>query len=726
LNRLLVLLLFSLITIQTNAKSWLDESNEILLPPELEKQIGALQNFSYLWWDFLVVENVDSSSNDAWTKLSDLCDKIKASTRDSIEIVVCNSDHADYQNVLQDWGRDFIFRTSPPSRLIAEERLNATLAKMSFANSDLLLLYRMDPFESFRELIKIKEQSMPLHFEKRDGSIYLKESRLVLIPVLFKFPPKEIEKTKAVLASFRSQKLDIEMVGPHQTFLENKEQVLSDSTNVTIVGLVLLFLFGLFFWITKRWHVLLMIPPLLIATSLSALLVVLINGSIHGITLGFGMGIIGLSFDYGFHSIFTVARRKIWISNLYGLLTTLAALLSVMISTTPLLKQMMLFASFGITISFILLFLIEWKWKQFFFISAFDSIDFFSPAKDSVKLKWSISVLSLLFLGALFTACYLPVNFSMKGFDYKSESQERLQRIIYGEMRDKILFSIKKISGDDFLSQSQAESDFAKKNGLKIENYLTYAPSQKVASENSAKWKALLTDLKNHSPQFKNYQKIFAPFVSSIQTATLSDFSKTAYLKPFVFNQELLTIWKASNDGDVQLVKNSFPNVMALHDSAKKISNSFAYDLKIIVPVALLLVLLFLYYYYRSMKFTFLALVPFMTASLFVIYSFLLLRYEVTFISFVALLMICGMSIDYGIFAVDVLNRRSDHRTRIANALMFSGISTIIGCAPMLIAKHQILFQFGLVLTVGVIGTVVGTFYVIPLLDCFFKRERHE
>jgi predicted RND superfamily exporter protein len=143
-------------------------------------------------------------------------------------------------------------------------------------------------------------------------------------------------------------------------------------------------------------------------------------------------------------------------------------------------------------------------------------------------------------------------------------------------------------------------------------------------------------------------------------------------------------------------------------------------------PLSLAFIWLVLIYYYRRLSLTLLPFIPFLTGVGLASWMAILFHIEVSFVTLVGLVMLCGLSVDYGIFATDAA--RLGRETRGAwTAILFAALATISGFVPLVFCKHLVLAQLGQVLTAGTVGTLLGAFWGVPPAAAWLssRAKRH-
>jgi predicted RND superfamily exporter protein len=103
---------------------------------------------------------------------------------------------------------------------------------------------------------------------------------------------------------------------------------------------------------------------------------------------------------------------------------------------------------------------------------------------------------------------------------------------------------------------------------------------------------------------------------------------------------------------------------------------------------------------------------------------------ELSFISLMGLIMIYGMSVDYGIFATDIDRRTlnifgndAGKNRGVWTSIFLAAFTTVAGFLPLDFCRHPVLIDLGRTLTLGMIGTLLGTFWGVPFALVRLKRK---
>lgn len=92
-----------------------------------------------------------------------------------------------------------------------------------------------------------------------------------------------------------------------------------------------------------------------------------------------------------------------------------------------------------------------------------------------------------------------------------------------------------------------------------------------------------------------------------------------------------------------------------------------------------------------------------------------------TIASCLAMIMLTGLVIDYGIFALHQLKEPGE--TSLATAMLLSAATTLLTAGALLFARHPFLFHTGLVLSAEILAAALTALYVIPALATLFRRR---
>jgi hypothetical protein len=479
-----------------------------------------------------------------------------------------------------------------------------------------------------------------------------------------------------------------------------------DVNNASLWGALVLAVFTVMFLLLGRWRLLLLLPPVLIGTALAVGATVLVFGSIHGLTLSFGTGIVGLAIDYGLHAAFASARERVWTTNFYGLLTTLAGLVVLMFSSIPLLQQLMFFSSVGLVLSFVLL-QILFKIRNAWFASV--------PFRSGPQTNFATRIVAtILVFAGLVGFVKLEPTLSLRDMDYQSPETERAGKWLQesSALQPPVFQVHKGETFADLLKETIAPKIWSEKEKMKIESLANYIPDVQTQEANLQSWncdslkKNLTTDELN----------FFEPFIKS--TCTNSVPIKTpSYLQHLVSENQAVTLWAPENQSQEELIRRQFPQSVSFREIAGAFPQTLVGELKWMVPVSGLLAIFLILLHFRSPVMTMFSLIPFLSGVGLLSIMIVLFKLSFSFISLIGLIMVFGLSIDYGIFVSEAQARKDDQENSGTwSAVTLAALTTVAGFVPMLFCRHPVLQQLGQALFYGTLGTYIGAFWGIPSL----------
>ena len=126
-------------------------------------------------------------------------------------------------------------------------------------------------------------------------------------------------------------------------------------------------------------------------------------------------------------------------------------------------------------------------------------------------------------------------------------------------------------------------------------------------------------------------------------------------------------------------------------------------------------------FFFRSAALTFLAAVPAVTAMAVLGAVFALCGTALNLIVCFTGIMLAGLTIDYGIFAVYAA--KEGRGSTLPAAMGISAATTVFGAAALLFSSHPVLFHTGFALVVGVSVACAAGLLVVPALWTLFKRR---
>ena len=711
-------------------------------------------DFPVLWWSFLEIDLPQSAAQSAaqsatqsatqstddstnWTELQQDCVEFSKASRGLIARIFCGTSE-DLMNgkgstgdLVEAWAHDYPLRHVRPVEPELRAQMNDVLAKASLPIGPLVGLLRKDPFNSIFELTGLLENQMKLAFKQKGGVFFDPKTHRALIPVQFAFPPNETAKMAALtenLSKFCPGGricFDPIFIGAHAATLENESQVKQDMHHVSLVSAILLVVLGGFILFTRRWRLIFIFPPILAAIFVSVLATIGVFGQIHGLTLAFGPGIVGLAMDYGLHIAFSNQPERIWKANLFGLLTTVVVLIVMIKSEIPLLQQLMFFSSFGLVLGFSVIYFIFRKFPKAFSVKPY-------PISVPRSPIFSILILGLV-VASIVGIFNTELNLDMRQMGFESPKRAEVSRWFYESSGTQapLLQVNSPLAHESPLVAAHAQRDWAIENGIHLNNVAGFLPKPDIQVANAVSWhKDLCVGSQWYESLPQLMREFFAPFFQGLKCelrhaeALEKVETAPAYVRDFGSQDRWLTLWLPNEVSETDKIKAKYPDVISFLDIAMLFPKIFASELSWMMPLSLGLAFLILIFYYRRLSLGLLAVTPFFSGlGLYLIMTFIF-SWTTSFISVIGLIMVFGFSLDYGIFATDLMRRQKLRPDEgVWTALSVAGLVNMAGFLPLMVCSHPVLSSLGRTLFFGTIGTYLGSVWGIPGLYKLLNQE---
>lgn len=684
-------LLFVLLWL-TSSQAKVETSSEIFFPKQQARYFGIYQNTTLSWWNFLILkdESAKDTACDALNQMGDLlfnpCHDMPMATE-----------------WLSQWGFENSLLLPPPKNLNElENRLNQIMVQLSLPLPAALLTPMVQsPLAPYQNL---KEQFGD--FYSFDDQSKAEEVFAFWLP----FPSHDSEKTTKLSETFAKLN-NVESLGPHFGVHANQKQIKLDLHKVSkIAGFGILILVFLL-WQTGQKVFLFLIPLLAITLSFSAFVVHWVWGSIHGLTLAFGSGLIGISMDYAFHGWRKIHDKLIWKSNLISFLTTLASFLLLSFFSVPLIRQVSLFAGLGLGLSFILSYLASKK------------------LHNSLRPKeWNLEIPDLqpkpaMIIGGLIVALGfwgLPQeksDFSLRQMDVtQSKQQATSTEKLFGKKEALGFALFEKDDMKALLSFNQWAVD------NKVNSLSAKLPVQtlKEAQFNLRQWQKFVCTneykqwaLRKKEPYSKIYKDFFNRYnCESLKDLDIKDLRKSWSL--FESTDYYVSLLQVSDPILKESFAKQFPNHFFLEDITEKFPRILQEEIQWFLSIIAILSLAILSYFFGNKAP--LALLPGLGGLSFMFAIHGLLGRPLTFISFVSMIILLGLSFDYGVFCTSqLLNRKK--LSQVFPAIFLSATTSIIGFSPLAFCEHPVLKDMGTSIVFGLLGALAMSALIYPMLE---------
>jgi hypothetical protein len=692
----LLLSLFLLVaTIKLGLFSSIKSDQSIFFPAKIFQKLTELQKFKYNRWNLLLIPST--------TKVK--CGRLKKEFSGFIDSVFCHGELSSFGNYIGDWSQDIIYRQPFLGKADLLNRQNRSLSKLSLPlgadSEEIINLYASDPLEAYVDLIEIVKKGNKA-FGSGFQSVSVEGNKFNIYPILPNFPVKDELKLTTLMNTIKSSFPKALVIGPFGASFRNMVRIKKDITMVSVVGAIIFFFYFTFNFIKEGTQFFRVLPVLVNSLLLAIIFNYLIFGQIHGVVLAFSPTLIGLGLDYAFHRLYGHEKRASWRANFSGWVTSLIVLLCLSFSDVPFIKQFSMLLATGLTFSLVLFYLE---------LEVFSS---FTPLMGAVKIPknnffFKASIPILILCSTLF---FFKTNFSLSlnGLEYVTSEIQNTRRSIFGQ---------KNFPKPTFLIDSKKDMArvLSRKTPHPSISVANFFPTQAVAKVNLNSWaQEFNTEGIIQSKIFNPYFENFSTHLKQAPSIELAISQGRSYFSDLLSKDSILSVFFIENDS-LASFKEIFPQSFSLGEIADSFPRLLKNELKLVFPISLILILLYLFVYFHfSIKKTIFSILPFLTGLGLQAIGVLFLKEGASFVFLVGTLIVYGLSVDYGIFAVSSLESTKEDHRYAELGIWHAGISTLLGMIPLLLASHPVLFQLGLSCSLGIIGPLICAVYGIPLL----------
>jgi len=620
-----------------------------------------------------------------------------------------------------------------------------------------------DPLNLYKSIIR-KIQSIGkdsgFRFVLKDNGLWSEDGKSYLILIYTNVPVTDASKGAQYLEMLENNlKKAISDSGYSYTFIsghrhaiENQRILKRDiSITLTVAGIGFFMLFFIFF---KDWKaIFVFIIPIL--GMLGAVgLTWLCFRSPSVIILGLGATVIGIALDYGIHVFVSLKQsqekeksiKKLLRPLIFSALTTLGVFWAFFFSGTPGYHQLAFASTMGIAISLLLslaclpIFLPSGK-SQTKNIGT-RNLNFSFPQFSKHSAKKVAIVWMVLIIISIIASFYIDFESDirkMDGSESALKSEKEKFAMTWGENSQAAVI----VSSDNIetaMEKHDKIAKFAKKK--EIAGYQSLSeiwPSKKTRQKNISNWNSFWNpekidyvkcEFRKKGEKYGFSESAFEPFFSKLHDQNSDDdFRQNAGFnilsRKFVNRHKdkvtINALFKDDSNAVNELKKITSEiegaSVISPRYFGDYISSKILDDAYNIAVIAIILVVLLAWSCLKRPADTFKALIPVISAVLSVVPLYALFGWKINAIALVAMIVITGLAIDYGIFAVTAMkNNEPEFSKNAFTALTISMLSTIIGSGALLFASHPALNTVGKVITTGVIAAYLSAILVVPAI----------
>jgi len=523
--------------------------------------------------------------------------------------------------------------------------------------------------------------------------------------------------------------------------IQSRDKIKSESQRLSVVAAV--FMLGFLFWVYRSpKRVVMTAVPLAVAILFATAVVSFLFNSIHGITLAFGITVLGIAVDYPIHVLshanknetLSSAIDRIWPTLRLGVITTLLGYAAMAMTDFPGLAQFGVFSIVGLLTAAFLT-------RSIFSSLHFTGVD--TPRlfhltgklifKPSTLIVSVVSVLFLLILMIMFkTDVYWSEDLSeLSPIPKEVIEQDSDMRRLLSVDQPRYLITVEADDLETLLIREEALMPVlqqAIKDGEleAVQMVAQILPSQRQQKARKALLPdaEILTDNLNEALQglpFKN--KLFKPFVNDIESTKNMTALTYEQLQQTGFAARVEGLVNQTNKGItglVRLIGIKQPDMLAQRIERAGVSGVYFMDIKkssselvsqfreealnrIFYAAGLMVLILGIGL--RDISRMIRVLAPVVCAVIVAAVVPLGLGDKLNIFHLMSLLLVAGISLDYGLFFSCPSETVDNHQT--LHALTVCAISTVAVFSLLATASIPVLQAIGLTVAVGVFAAFV-------------------
>ena len=613
----------------------------------------------------------------------------------------------------------------------------------------------MDPFGWSNHILnklQVLSKSMGFDVELKNNHFIDNTHQHTLVIAKTSAPVTDAEKSETLLNDINNiindfPGLNIVTICGHKHTLSNQKVVKKDIYITTIIISLSFILLMLFIFKSFDAISIFILPffAIVIAVFISSFIL----NSLSFFMIGFAAVIAGISVDYGIH-LFTAFKTKNYkgFKNtikpvLIASLSTMGVFVSFFISSVHGYKELAVFSILSIIICvFLSIFFLPHFWKKKSLVPNIYIPANLSKGKSKIVLIiWSI---------ILFTSIICLVNSDfLKATDISLfdgseqnvfDAESKFYNIWGGEKKPGIIVTKNENIEDAWQNYELIANKF--KN--KIDGFNSFAllvPSKKQQIQNFKNFKNFWTKNKINQlkEKFQNsiksygfHENSFDPFFKLLNTddltiknqipKNLKVFEKH-FVKKIGSSYNLLSYFNDTKE-NLDLIESGleqFPNsyIVSRRELSLTIGKQLILDLQKISLFAFCWIFVLILLLIRKPGHIFLSLLPVVSSISFVFLILNLLSIEVSAIILITLIIILGLSLDYGVFISSAENDKN--LKSVITATTFSMLTSLMGAGALLFALHPVMFSIGVTLVSGIVAAYLSAVFCIPAFKKVFK-----
>ena len=664
--------------------------------------------------------------------------------------------------------------------LLQPEKIKSTLE----ANKKILLspasvvyakLVASDPVGMSRLVYaKLAQLQFDPNYETYDGYIFSKDGKRLTFFLKPKAKASETGKNSKFFDALNDytdgwQKahpnLHITYFGGPAVAAGNASQLRTD-TVVTLSLTVILLLALTFYYFRRKRTPLLMLIPVSYGAALGLAVVYLIQGSISIIALGAGAIVLGIAIDYSMHFL-SHARHADMRSTIrelqqpltIGSFTTIAAFLSLRLVSTPILRDLGLFAAASLVGAALctLIFLPHFpvgKGEEHPRVTIFDKLAKWEPEKN----KWLLIVILLITPVMVYFSFGVQFDNDLMHLNYLSPRMQQAQ----DEVSKANAYALSSV----FLVANEANEETA------LQHLETATPTidslmKKGWVRSASNPTFLIPSVQEQNRRIQRWQTFWTPdriagvtaSVNSAATATgfnsaaFTGFSETISKRYTPLDAATVTALKVVFPGGFSSDKDNHYAIAALKVPAahrKAVFDAFSHqpgvtitdrqqgavqmvkllntDFNNIALYTSFIVFFALLLGYGRIELALMSFLPMIISFFWILGLMSILGLKFNIVNIIISTLIFGLGDDYSIFTLDGLTERYKLGTTklesVRSAVYVSVTTVLIGLGVLLLAKHPALRSIAFISVTGILCVLFISQTLQPFLFNFFIQRR--
>jgi len=635
-----------------------------------------------------------------------------------------------------------------------KERLKQGYKSMLSMNSIFMKYFiQNDPLGiKIKYLIKMKDLAESIGYQaqfKHEHFVSMNEKHVMLI-LSTSVPITDSVGSRKLINYIREQikllpdYIDVDIIGGHLHTISNEDILKKDITKTVFAVTFILLILLIIVFRSVRALLVFIIPVVAIVISMN--IASMKMGALSPFVVGLAAVIAGITVDYGIHIYLAMQAggmekvNKVAKPILVGVFTTMGVFTSFFFSSIYGFQQFALLTNLSIIISiFFYLFILPRLFYEKKERAPFAKMSFCN--KYHILDDRIIIFLWIIVVGVfVFFSQNLTFSNDIRVYDGSSKNifdAEEQFRKTWGADNECAMLVAQAGKREEVLKVNEVlnmEMSKSFKN-KEFSNIASVYPSKETRVENLLQWdlfwknkheEELKILLREQGNDYGYSEDAFKPFFDSLYISQEED---TKLADPKLLDQAKKRFFQKTKSGYYAITY--FPDKKVLVDKARKISSKMAdtfiisrnsmaksisesagQEVKKLSWIAGLLIVILTILLLKSIRLTLLALLPVVTSIFMIIGGFSLLGYSLNAPSMIAVLVVVGLCIDYGVFMVYDCKFKLEAGTFLAVTL--SAATTIAGGSVLLLATHPVLFYVGVTMAIGIFSGYLTAAFVVP------------